>query len=279
MAARTLTEIIAATRQAWIDNVSLQELYSLDPTKTFEEQFSVVSLESLLTYIFSYIAWLYESIVDNKAADVLAAIDARQYFTIPWYHASALAFQIGDELVYDDNTFRHGYVVVDESKRIIKYTTIRQRLVEGVTKLQVFAAKANKTAMSADELAAFSAYIVQVGAAGTHFQFISLSPDQRELNLTVYYNPQILSSSGLKLSDSSSPVDGAINAHLDAIKYAGAFNRNKLVDAVQLADGVQDVVLGDVRLNGDLKNDREFESESGFYTAQTINVTYLAYAG
>ena len=130
--------------------------------------------------------------------------------------------------------------------------------------------------MTVDELAAFSGYITQKGAAGTHFQFISLAPDNLILNLTVFYDPQVLKSTGEKLSDGTKPVEIAINNYLNGIQYGGLFNRTKQTDAIQLADGVFDVVLGNVTINGDLNADREFESPSGFFTAQTINVTYTA---
>ena len=96
------------------------------------------------------------------------------------------------------------------------------------------------------------------------------------MNLTVYYDPQVLKSTGEKLSDGTKPIEIAINSYLNTIQYGGLFNRTKQTDAVQLADGVIDVVLGEVLMNDDLKEDREFESPSGFFHAQTINVTFIA---
>ncbi len=276
MTARTFTDILNGTRQNWIDNQKLSELYTLDVTKSWSDQFSGVSLESLLTYVFSYCIWIFERIVCNTADEVIASIESKQLFSVPWYVAIAKAFQLGYELVYNAETYEFSYAKTDSDAQIIKYVAIRQRQVEGVTKLQVFATKANKSAMTADELAAFSAYIESKGAAGTHFQFISLAPDQLVINADVYYNAQVLKANGEKLTDGTKPVDLAIADYLNNILYAGAFNRTKLTDKIQQADGVTDVVLGDIRLNGDLNNNREFESESGFYTATTINLTYHA---
>jgi len=275
MTARTFIELLTATRQAFIENLTLQAHYGLDAAKTWDEQFSKVSFEGALTYVFSYCIWIYESIVFAKADEITATISAKHEFSIPWYTAISKAFQLGDALVYNDATYRHDYPVFDESKQIVKFTTIRQRQITGVTKLQVFATKANKVALTVDELAAFSAYIALQGAAGTHFQFISLAPDQLVINLTVYYDPQILTAAGAKLSDGTKPVELAVNDYLNAIKYGGVFNRTKCTDKIQEAAGVNDVVMGDVRLNGDLSNGREFESASGFYNAQTITVTYV----
>lgn len=271
---RTLNDILLAIRTDFVANIKLQSIYGLDTTLTFEDQFSRVSFESVLTYIVASAIYLYESIVSAKSDEIESQIASKYPFSIPWYSDIALAFQLGDSLLFDETTYKFNYPAIDSTKQIIKFTTIRQRQVEGVTKLQVFATKANKTALTSDELAAFSSYMTQVGAAGTHFQFISLNPDQLVINLTVYFNPQVLNSTGVSLSDGSKSVDLAIANYLNGIKYGGAFNRTKQTDAIQLAAGVNDIVLGDVKVNGDLNPAQFFESESGFYNAQSINATY-----
>jgi len=276
MARRTFTEILTATRQRFIENLTLQAYYGLDASLTWDEQFSKSSFEGALTYVSSYVVFLYESIVYDKADEVMATIATEHEFSVPWYADLALAFQLGDEVVYNDTTQKHDYAVVDETKKIVKYSQVRRRQISGVTKLQVFATKANKVALTVDELNAFTAYVTKKGAAGDHFQFISLAPDQLVLNMKVYYDPQILKSTGEKLSDGTKPVDLAVSDYLNSIKYAGAFNRTKQTDSIQSADGVIDVVLENVLLNGDLNTDREFESASGFFVAQTINVTYIS---
>ncbi len=271
---RTLDEILTAIRADFVNNITLQEHYGLDASKTFNEQFSKVSIEAIFTYIVASAIFLYEKIVYGISADLTAKIASEYPFSISWYHDKALAFQLGDALVFNENTYRFDYLQHDTSKQIVRYAAIRQRQIEGVTKLQVFATKAEKTALSVDELRAFSKYMTEIGAAGTHFEFISLSPDLLEVNATVYYNPQLLKSTGESLSGNEKNVEMSIRDYLNGIKYGGVFSRTKLTDAIQGTIGVNDVVLGDVKLNGDLNNAREFESDSGFFKAETINITY-----
>ena len=142
--------------------------------------------------------------------------------------------------------------------------------------MQIYAAKTGKAALSAPELAAFQSYIKQIGAAGTHFQFISLGPDQLQITLNVTYNPQIISGTGEMHDSGAKTVDSAITDYLNNIKYSGRFNRSGLIDAVQNAQGVLDAVLGVVKMNGDTIDTQSFESPSGFYNASAINVTYTA---
>lgn len=274
--ARTLDEIKAAIRADFVGNITLQEAYGLDATKTFDEQFSAVSLESIWTFIVATAIYLLELIIDQKQTDIESMIASDYPFSFPWYYDMARQFQLGDSLVFDETTYKFAYATPDATKQIVQYVAIRQREVSGVTKLQVYSAKANKAALSASELAAFQAYIQQIGAAGTHFEFISLAPDALTINLTVTYDPQVVGYDGTRLNGTGKPVDEAVAAYLDGIKYSGSFSRTKLVDAVQAADGVIDVVIGDVDLNGELANGQTFESPSGFFTAETINVTYTA---
>lgn len=274
MTARTLTEILTTIRQAWIDNATLAALYDLEISKTWDEQFSKVSLESLLTYIMAYATFIYENIVYDLSASLEALIEAKHEFSIPWYTAVARAFQLGDELVLNATTYAWEYPTIDETKQIVKFTTIRQRQIEGVTKLQIYATKEGKAAMTADELAAFRGYMTDRGAAGTHFQFISLDPDRLKIYMTVYYDPQLLSSIGQSLSTGEFVVNNAIVDFLSNIRYGGVYNRTRQIDAVQAVSGVRDVELGDVFLNEDLMSAREFESASGFYQADLISITY-----
>lgn len=272
--ARTLDEIKQAIRADFVSNFTLQEAYGLDSSKTFDEQFSKVSLEAIWTFIVASAIYLLEMIVDQKTTELESQIAAEYPFSIPWYFATAKKFQLGDELVFDELTYQFGYALADETKQIVKNVAVRQREISGVTKLQVFATKDAKVALTAGELAAFQSYIKQIGAAGTHFDFISLVPDNLTINLTVNYNPQIMSYAGDRLSGEGKPVDEAINTYLDTIKYGGSFSRTKLVDAVQAADGVFDVVLGDVLINDDLANTQNFESPSGFFKATVVTVNY-----
>lgn len=259
-----------------MSNFTLQDAYGLDGTKTFDEQFSAVSIEAIWTYIVASSIYLMEQLFDKKTKEVEDQIAVTYPFSTAWYYARALEFQLGDSLVFDEETYKFAYPVIDEAKQIVNHVAIRQRVIEGVTKLQVYAAKDSKAALTISELTAFQEYIKQIGAAGTHFEFISLAPDSLTINMTVTYDPQVLDFEGKRLSGTGKPVEEAITAYLDGIKYSGSFSRTKLVDAVQAADGVIDPVLGDVLLNGELNNSQMFESPSGFYNASTMNITYTA---
>lgn len=273
--ARTLDEIKQAIRADFVANITLQEAYGLDPAKTFDEQFSQVSLEAIWTFIMASAIYLLELIIDKHKNDIESQIAVKYPFSTAWYYDRAREFQLGDSLSFDETTYKFSYATLDVSKQIVKNVAIREREILGVTKLQVYATKASKISLNDGELAAFEAYIKQIGAAGTHFQFISQDPDLLNIGLTVTYNPQIINADGTRFSGNNKPVNDAINGYLDTIKYTGSFSRTRLVDAVQLAVGVLDVVIGDVFINGELIESQRFESPSGFFAASVINATYI----
>lgn len=271
---RTFDEILAAVHERFVANITLQEKYALDPELSFSEQFSAVSVEANMLYTVAMAIFDSEQLVAAKADELTALIGAAYPFINDWYKGKFLAFQLGDVVVFDEENQDFAYETLDESKQIVKHVAIRKREIGGVTKLQVFVTKEDKEALVASELSAFEVYTQKIGAAGTHFVFVSQTPDQLEIEVLVTYDPAILNGNGVTLADAEAPVFDSITAYLNAIKYSGKFNRTRLVDTIQQATGVLDVVLGDVYMNGEINNNQSFESPSGFFEAYVIEDTY-----
>lgn len=272
--ARTFDEILDSIRTRYKNNLTMQEKYGFDPDKTWDEQVSAVSFESQLTYVIASAFEELEQHVDEAKQEISDMIAANHQMVTDWAKRQFLAFQYGDTLVFDEELKKFVYPVIDESKQIIKHVALRNSIVNNVTTLQVFVAKENKVALTADELAAFELYAKTIFVPGTHFEFISLAPNQLEVNVAIIYNPQLLDGNGLLLSDGSNPVEQAVTAYLDGIRYSGKFNRTRQTDAMQLATGVLDVVLGDVKIDTSLNNAQSFDSPSGFFALNNIVPTY-----
>lgn len=282
--ARTVEQIQEAIKSDWMANTTLVEAYSLDVSKTFDEQFSKMSVERNLVYVFALAVYFFERVLDTFKADVQATVDSNALCSVPWLYARCLEFQLGDSLVFNDSTFRFEYETTDEAKRIVKFVAIREVQVEGVTKLRVYVSKANKVPLTSDELLAFTAYIKRIGAAGIHYEFISLAATELSFALNVVYDPMVLTNSGTKLSDGTKTVENAIQSYLDGITYGGVFNRTYLIDAVQKAEGVIDVTLADVKIgsgSGEVDNSQNIEAPGGCYSHKldrsTINYSANVY--
>ena len=245
--ARTIRQIKGAMTQQFMADPTIIERYGFEAGAAFDNTFSAVSLESIWFSIVAAAIYVLETLFDAFKEDVDAKISEAVVASIPWYHKISLEFQYGDSLVFDEQTQSFVYPVVDTTKQIVKYAACRD--LGGM--VYVLVSKDNGSGepapLSADELTAFDAYLRDRKPAGVLLQAASYSPDDVQISMTVQYNPQVLTPEGKLIADPSVyPVEDAINNYLKGIVYGGALNKTKLVDAVQSAAGVIDVVLDEV---------------------------------
>ena len=234
------------TQQFMADSTIMQR-YGFSSGATFEDTFSAVSLESIWFSIVAAAIFVLETLFDYFKADVDAKIAQAPVASIPWYHKIALEFQYGDALVFDEELQQFVYPEIDTTKQIVKYAACRD--LGGM--VYVLASKDNGSgspaALSEEQLAAFDSYLHERKPAGVLLQAASFSPDSVQVTMTVQYNPQVLTPDGRLIADPLAyPVEDAINNYLKGIVYGGALNKTSLVDAVQAAHGVIDVVLSSV---------------------------------
>ena len=242
--ARTIRQIKGAMTQQFMADSTIIEMYGFEAGSSFEDTFSAVSLESIWFSIVAAAIYVLETLFDAFREDVDAKIAEAVVASIPWYHKISLEFQYGDSLVFDEKTQGFVYPVIDTTKQIVKYAACRD--LGGM--VYVLASKddgsGSPTALSADELTAFDAYLHERKPAGVLLQAASFDPDQVQVAVTVQYNPQVLSPDGQLIAEPGVyPVEDAIDAYLKGIVYGGALNKTKLVDAIQAAAGVIDVSL------------------------------------
>lgn len=245
--ARTIREIKAAMTQQFMSDPTIVEMYGFTEGAVFEDTFSAVSLESIWFSIVASAIYVLETLFDLFRADVDKKISGAVVASIPWYHKIALEFQYGDSLVFDEATQGFVYPVVDTTKQLVKFAACRDMgggvyvLVSGAD------SSGDPVALSSDVLSAFESYLRERKPAGVILSVDSLNPDLVRSVMTVQYDPQVLTPDGELITDPSvKPVEDAVNAYLKGIVYGGVLNKTKLVDAVQGARGVIDVVLTSV---------------------------------
>lgn len=245
--ARTIQQIKAAMTQEFMTDSVIRERYGITGDATFDGTFSAVSLENIWFSIVASAIWVLESIFDAFRADVDEKIAGAVLASIPWYHKIALEFQYGDSLVFDEQTQQFVYPSVDPSKQVVKFAACRD-VGGGVYVLAAGAdSSGNPVALSAAVLTAFESYLKQRKPAGVILEVGSYDPDQVQVSMTVQYDPQVLDASGRLIADPSiKPVELAIDEYLHGIVFGGVLNKTKLVDAVQAAPGVKDVLLAGV---------------------------------
>lgn len=266
--ARTIEEIKKTMTDRFLSDETLRQAYGIEGDATWESVFSKVSVENMLMYVVAFVAHTLEVMMDSFRKDVDTQIAQNVVPTVRWYHTQAVAFQYGDQLVYNEEYGHFEYPVVNEDKKLVKYCAVKDRggsiqiLVSGDS-------NGVPTVLSNNILSAFKNYMNQVKVAGVILDVKSLSADGIRISANVQIDPQIITTDGVRISDGTKAVEAAINEYLANIVYGGTFNQTKLVDAIQNVEGVVDVTLGKVEVK---------PSGSTSYNEMTSN-NYTAVSG
>ena len=210
---------------------------------------SAVAIWLLFIDIVAECAYSLELLFDYFKADVNEIIAAKNPHTERWYAEKAKAFQLGQSLPADtdsyDNTGLSESAIA--ASKIIAYAAV----VEQVSGIRVKVAKKSGSdlgPLTTPELTAFKAYMQRVKDAGVRLNITSSIADALLLALRIKYDPQVLYATGARIDGTStSPVKDAIKAHLLALPFNGIFSIQKLVDSLQAVEGVLDLSVDAVQ--------------------------------
>lgn len=275
--ARSVAEIKKTMTDAFLADETLREKYGLKDGATWSESFSNVSLENILLFIVAGATHVLEVIMDRYKAEVSKKVESAVVASVPWYHKMALAFQYGDSLVLNDRTQQYEYRTVDEGKQVVKYAAVRDR----GTSVQILVSGdkgGEPVALSNADLTPFKAYMNRIKVAGVILNISSRDTDRVRINAKIWIDPLLIDSAGASVADGSKPVERAIQEFLKSIVYGGVLNKTKLVDAIQMVEGVTDVELGDcwyLKDGQDWKkmDGNNYQGASGSYKADGLENT------
>lgn len=233
---------------AFIGNPDVISAYGLTPGKTFEEEFSPASIESILFYCAAFGLFVIYSLFDLFKTEVDTAIINYTHPTLTWFAEKIKTFQYGDAVVpekdYYDNTGLTDAQI--EVKKVIKYAAaIEQDFSNGRFGVRIKAAgedgSGNRVKLPDAERDAAREFLKIFKPAGTYCELTTDDPDYLKLSLKIYYNPLVLNNQGQRLDGTNAtPLQTAINNHLKNLPFNGRFNLTALVDAMQGVDGVSD---------------------------------------
>jgi hypothetical protein len=285
--ARTVKEIKDEMTHEFVNDATVIVKYGLDTTKSFDEQFSKASIESILFYVFAFCAWTMERLFDTHKSEVTTYIDEMKPHSLKWYVNKVKAFRYGQSLItntdqYDDS----GLTDEDIAERqIVKYVSAEE--IDGHLYIKV--AKDNdgaRSPLSTTEANALKNYVDEVKDAGVRVEIRNENAVKFMLNLTVYYNPQILTADGTSILHGGNPVKEAIKDYIENLPFNGEYRNVELVDKLQQVEGVVIPELGGAYSK--ITNAADYSAInakekpfSGYYAFQeddsTIN--YVVYAG
>lgn len=278
--ARTIAQIKKGMTDQFMNNPVIREQYGLKEGDTFDSVFSTVALENILFGIFASAAYVLEVLFDTFRTAVDKKIAAAVPATIPWYHKVCLEYQHGDRLVIDEATQQYIYEDIDESKRMVKYAAVRDQGAYVYILVSGEDSDGLPNALSNDIIVAFEQYLAIRKPAGIQLEVKTYNPDDIKISMKIQNDTLILNTDGSLINDSSRyPVEEAIESYLRSIEYGGVVNKTRLIDAVQKAEGVKDVVLEEVLVksfNGEVYQavtGNNYESVGGAFKARDLRNT------
>lgn len=220
--ARTIKDIVGSIKEAFVKNTTLQGLYGLDVGKTYDEQFSDASLETVLIYIVATAHASLENIFDYFRRDITRKIENERYGQKGWYENLAKEYEHGvNKTKVVSNAF------AGDGERGIVELKVAKKNGDDFEKL------------TEDEKNGLSYYVSRQKPAGIFVKIISEDADNLGFTIDVYYNPTIIDSQGNSIDGSGKPVEDAINSYLQGLEFNGEFVTMKFVDAIQEVEGVE----------------------------------------
>ncbi|WP_059051250.1 hypothetical protein [Myroides odoratimimus] len=240
---RSRDEIKSQMTNEFMSNEEIITKYKLDQNKTFEQQFSKVSLEYLLFDFVAFGIWFLEGLFDLFKKDIDDVIAKSRVHTHKWYREKALAFMYGYSLNESDVYDTEGLSEEQIKKAKIVANAAAQKITvsgRGVLRIKVVKKEGvNMIPLIPVELQAFTAYMNLVADAGTYVQPTSDKGDDLKLKMDVYYDPLVLDTEGKRLDGTqATPVPNAIENYLRSIEFNGEFIKSELEDVVKRIDGV-----------------------------------------
>lgn len=250
--AHTIKEIKKSMTDAFVSDQTIRQKYGLTGTGSFDDMFSTVSVESILFFIVASAIHVLEVFFDSFRKDVDTKISTAVLASIPWYHKICLEYQHGDELIYDDSTGQFRYAELNQAKQVVKYAACRDKGGGVLILVSGEGASGLPVALPDDVLKPFKHYLSSRKPAGIIMEVYSYNPDEISISVQIQYDPMLLNPDGSLIADKSVfPVEDAIESYLRGIVYGGVFNKTRLVDAIQSAAGVADLLLGTVTAKAD----------------------------
>lgn len=267
----------------FIANQAVVSAYGLIAGKSFDEQFSSVSIESILFYVFAAALWSLEKLFDLHSSEVDSRIEQLEPHTLRWYVNKTKAFMYGHKLVADSDYYDTSKLSAAdiEKARIIKYAVATEN--NTIVYIKVAGQKKGKPSPLTDtQMAALNTYINTIKDAGVGVVLRSEQADLMRIRLVVYYNPTMLSDAGVSLVDGSTPVVDTVKNVISNLPFDSVYRNTDLLAALQTISGVEVVDIIDVQAKS--RNADSFDKilgfsrpYSGYYEIETLDVRYCPY--
>ncbi|MGV0830336.1 nucleotidyltransferase [Empedobacter brevis] len=229
---RTIPEI---QESIFKKKASYEELNGLTST-------SKTAVWRLWIYIMAFCIYTLERLFDSHSNEVTKQLNEQKAHTPAWYRKQALEFQFGftfDENLglFDDENSTNEQI---EASKIIKYCAVNESDDESTLVVKI----AGETdgilnPITPEQITSFTAYMKRVRDVGVKVNVINYPADYLKLDLKIEYDPLVLDANGMNQRTGAFPVNTALEEFLKELPFNGELILAKLVDKLQLIEGVR----------------------------------------
>lgn len=270
----------------FVNESAVVTAYGLNTKKTFDQQFSSVSIESILFYCFAFAVWTLETLFDKHKAEVEAKIEQLEPHTLRWYVNKAKAFMYGYKLVQDTDYYDTSNMSETdiEAARRVKYAVATESNTVVYLKVAGKNDKQQPCLLNRSELDALTAYMNTIKDAGVAIKLINEEADRIKIHLKVYYDATVLDAEGVN-ADGNKPVEDAVRSVITNLPFNGVYRNTDLLAAITKLPGVE--VADIVEVMTKVNNAAEYtkvvgfdKPYSGYYSlpAEDLIIDYVNYS-
>jgi hypothetical protein len=271
--ARDINEILQEIRAAFVANPTLAQAYGFDTTKSFDEQFSKVSVEAVDTYIVAAALAMGEKIQESDKNEITAIVERNRIGTGPWYVEMARHFQWNENVQYfiivDPVSGTIDYNIVEPADRIV----LQAAYVETANKEVIIKVAAGVPGalhpLTDAQATDFLNYLKKIKIAGIILNIVNLPADVIRMQANVYYDR------AYNTTQLRQMIIDALNGYSVSLQFNGVVLRNAIIDAVQSVAGVVDIDIVQLEAaTGEIvyEIDRAYATAAGYFNFQNDDV-------
>lgn len=281
--ARSIKEIKDSMTSTFIKERAVISAYSLNVNKTFDQQYSSVSIESILFYVFAFAVWTLEKLFDSHTSEISTSIEQLEPHTLRWYVNKTKSFLYGYKLVndadyYDTSNMSDSDII---AASLVKYAVATETNTVVYIKVAGQDADFKPCLLNTSVFSALESYINTIKDAGVSVKLRNEPADHIKISLVVYYNPTLMDVHG-QLSDASMPVNVAVQQVITNLPFNGVFRNTDLLDAIKEIPAVE--VCDIIYVKSKADNALEYvdvvgynKPYSGYYSIDELLVEYKEY--
>lgn len=276
---RTLDQINQAIREEWMADAAVQETYGFAEGTAFTDQFSRVSIESVLFYCVAVCIYAVERLIGTHQTDINNQIATILPHRPLWYRMKALAF-LKDVLLSPDTDQYDTSNLTEEAiakARVVTHCAVSESPDASLLTIKVAGGEATAPQpLDEDTETQLRAYLQEIKDAGVRILLVNREADRLRLRLDVLFDAQKTQAS------MQTAVETAIRTYIATLDFGGEYSHMALIDAVQAVEGVRIAELRSAEVSPSESTnytliDMRYRPEAGYMTLENLTLNLEAY--